>query len=184
MSDKNHNISILNLLLLFNNLTPSKMKTTILKHRFLYIFILLSLTISFNSCSDDDEPQTFLEKYDGTKWFSDDDDDLYIRIIDNTSVIFEQWFLGHDCYYYYTLGDNDSVEIIENSKDKLVLRLTYDETVTVTVEGDIMKFIVTEVDGFHTIFFTKTLMNVDDLQICSIEPHSFNFLRKKKFIIP
>jgi len=145
------------------------MKTKILKHRFLYLFILLGLTISFNGCSDDDdEPQTFLEKYDGTKWVFNGED-IYIRIVDNTSIILEEWYFDGDCYEYDTFNYG-SLEIIENSKNKLVIQITDDgeiETLSFTVEGDVLTVVVTDDDGFETISLLKTTVNVDEFEICT-----------------
>lgn len=144
------------------------MKTKNLKHKFLFLFIVLGLTLSFNACSsDDDEPQTFLEKYDGTIWtFSGED--IYIRIIDNESIILEEWYLDNDCYEHDTLN-YEVLEIIENSTDKLVIKITDDgetETFTFTIEGEVLTVVITEVDGFETVSLIKTSVNVDEFEIC------------------
>ena len=78
------------------------MKTKSLKHYLLLFTILLSLIVSFNGCSDDDEPisQTFLEKYDGTNWVNTDELTIYLRLNSNTNKPIEQWVLFGDCYYY------------------------------------------------------------------------------------
>ena len=144
------------------------MKTKILKQKFLYFFILLSLTVSFNGCSDDDEPQTFLEKYDGTKW-TFNGEGMYIRIIDNTNIILEEWYLDGDCYEYDTFNDG-IIEIIENSTNKLVIQVTDDgeiETLTFTIEGDVLTVVITDVDGFETVSLIKTSVNVDEFEICT-----------------
>ncbi|MEN8125772.1 MAG: hypothetical protein ABFR32_11655 [Bacteroidota bacterium] len=144
------------------------MKTKNLKHKFLFLFIVLGLTLSFNACSsDDDEPQTFLEKYDGTIWtFSGED--IYIRIIDNESIILEEWYLDNDCYEHDTLN-YEVLEIIENSTDKLIIKITDDgetETFTFTIEGEVLTVVITEVDGFETVSLIKTSVNVDEFEIC------------------
>lgn len=144
------------------------MKTKNLKHKFLFLFIVLGLTLSFNACSsDDDGPQTFLEKYDGTIWtFSGED--IYIRIIDNESIILEEWYLDNDCYEHDTLN-YEVLEIIENSTDKLVIKITDDgetETFTFTIEGEVLTVVITEVDGFETVTLIKTSVNVDEFEIC------------------
>lgn len=150
------------------------MKTTILKNKLLYIFILLSLAISFNSCSDDDDDvttQTFLEKYDGTKWVYTGEYTVYIRINNNTNKFVEQWFFVFEaeCYYYDFDYVSENTEIIENLKDKIIFKYTDEgvtETVTVTVQGDVLKVIVQYDGETETILFDKTSVNVDAFEIC------------------
>ena len=148
------------------------MKTTILKHKFLCIFIFISLAISFNGCSDDDDDitsQTFLEKYDGTKWVNDDELTIYIRLNNNTNKLIESWFLFGDCYFYDYDFESQGVEIVENSKDKLIIKYTDDGdtiTVTVTMQGEILRVVIKEGNEEEILLFDKTSVNVDDFEIC------------------
>ncbi len=145
------------------------MKTKFLKHRFLYLFILLSLTVSFHGCSDeDDEPQTFLETYDGTKW-TFPGGDIYIRFIDDTSILLEEWYLNGDCYEYDTM-DYEFIEFVENSTDTLIIKITDDgesETLTFTVQGEILKVVISYDGEDDTVYFEKSTINVDEFEICT-----------------
>ena len=63
---------------------------TILKTKFLYVFFLLSLAVSFNGCSSDDDDitsQTFLEKYDGTKWINTESLDDFLDPADPLKTV-------------------------------------------------------------------------------------------------
>ncbi len=148
------------------------MKTTILKHKLFYFFILLSLAIYFNGCSTDDDDitsQTFLEKYDGTKWVNTDEFTIYIRLNDNINKLVETWFLFGDCYFYDYDFESEGVEIVENSENKLIIKYTDDgdiETVTVTIQGETLKVVIKEGNEEEIIYFDKTSVNVDDLEIC------------------
>ena len=150
------------------------MKTTILKHKLLYIFILLSLAISFNGCSSDDDDitsQTFLEKYDGTKWVYTDEFTIYIRINNNTNKFIEQWFyvFEAECFYYDFDSVSENTEIIENLKDKIIFEYTDEgvtETVTVTMQDETLKVVIKEGNEEEILYFDKTSVNVDDFEIC------------------
>lgn len=147
------------------------MKTTILKHKILYIFVLISLAISFNGCTDDNDVpiQTLLEKYDGTKWVNTDEISFYLRLNDNTNKLVETWILFGDCYFYSYDLESDSVEIIENSNSKLIIRYTDDgdiTTITITIQEDVLKVFVQDDGETETILFDKTSVNVDAFDIC------------------
>lgn len=150
------------------------MKTTIFKHKFLYFFIILGLTISFNGCSDDDDDdfQTFLEKYDGTKWvYTEDEFTFYVRLNDNPNKLIESWILIDDCYFYSVDFESESVELVENSKDKLIIKYTDDGeiiTVTLTTQGETIRVVVKDGNEEDIMIFDKTSVNVDDLEICPI----------------
>ena len=118
------------------------MKTKILKHNLIFFSIILSLIVSFNGCSDDEDDiiqQTWLEKYDGTKW--EDGDGLYWRIIDNTNTILESWYHDGPCYWYSIPNGNVNLEIIENSTSKLVLHVIEDGNTLSLEDGAILKIL-------------------------------------------
>jgi len=146
------------------------MKTKILKHNLLFFSIILSLIVSFNGCSDDEDDiiqQTWLEKYDGTKW--EDGDGLYWRIIDNTNTIIESWYHDGPCYAYYISDGNVIFEIIENSTNKLVFHVIEDgntQTVTLRVNGDTLTVLFEYNDKSDSISFKKTTVDVDDFTLC------------------
>ena len=153
------------------------------KHKFLYLFILLGLTISFNSCSDDeddDEPkdQTFLEKYDGTKWVHKIGNTSYYKIINNN--LNNLWEFYHNemdgCYRYSSqFEDGETYEIIENLENKLVYIYRYNSTdyitVTLTVLNDRLSQTILEVEDGVTEsddpwFYDKTSVNIGELDLC------------------
>ncbi len=150
------------------------MKTTILNHKLFFIFILFSLAISINSCSDDNDvtTQSFLEKHDGSKWVNSDEFTFYLRLNNNTSKLIEIWLKFEDCYFYSSDFESESVKIVENSKDKLVIQYTDDGeiiTLTITIQGDVLKLIVQEEAESDTVLFDKTTINVDAFEICPDE---------------
>ena len=146
------------------------MKTKILKHNLLFFSIILSLIVSFNGCSDDEDDiiqQTWLEKYDGTRW--EDGDGLYWRIIDNTNTILESWYHDGPCYWHSIPEGNENFEIIENSTNKLVFRVVEDDntqTITFRVNGDTLTVLLEYNGRSETISFKKTAVNVDDFTLC------------------
>ena len=139
------------------------MKTTLI-----YFFILIGIIVSFNSCCSDDEPttvQTFLEKYDGTIWFSTDVDS-YIKLNNSTTKVIEIWDDEGSCYEYSLFP----VNIIENLNDRLIL--TYEElefsgTLTLTIEDDYLKIVDQYDSGNESFYFVKTNVNVDSFEICN-----------------
>ena len=90
----------------------------------------------FVSCSDDDstvnEPQTFLEKYDGIVWIGDEStaDDSYFIAVYNQPEKLYYWETGLDGEYCFplTFGQPDEfgdvVTIVENTSNNLLLTVT------------------------------------------------------------
>ena len=155
------------------------MKTINFKNNFFYLFVLLGLIISLNSCSSDDETtKTFLEKYDGTSWLVPvSEETIYIRINDDLINFIEEWEYheSNDCYEYEDdFFDEGTFEVVENSENKLIIEYNYEgdtETLTLTPQGAALKVIVDySFDGEtwqEIIFLTKSPINVDDLVICT-----------------
>lgn len=106
------------------------------------IFLLLSIFCLLVNCADDDKDeiissvcQSFLECQEGTVWklIEVDDDQTYVTYLElnndleNPLEIFSQSFDG-DCYYYMDMSQADGLlEILENSKSKLSVRITGNE---------------------------------------------------------
>jgi len=90
--------------------------------------LLLSALLIFACSSDDSNDnsnQTFLERFDGVVWQTDDsDDDGTLTIIDNSNYSFKQFFNG-DCNVFYFGVFNENYEygwnIIVNEYNILVL---------------------------------------------------------------
>lgn len=157
------------------------MKATYLTRKLLTFIILLGLIFSISNCnSDDDIPptsNTFLELYDGTTWvISDDDENLtYIRLISNENSFAEAWEYWdvEDCYEHDNSVLEGSIEIIENSKDRFIVKVViegYTETVTISMQGESLKVVVNWADngesGENISYLDRTLVDVDALKIC------------------
>jgi hypothetical protein len=94
------------------------------------LFLLSALLIfacssDDSSNNDDNSNQTFLERFDGVVWQSDDsDDDGTLTIIDNSNYSLKQFFNG-DCNVFYFGVLNENYEygwnIIVNEYNILVL---------------------------------------------------------------
>ena len=146
------------------------MNTKYIKHRFLYLFVLIGLVLSFSNCTSDDDgdiqSKTWLEIYDGTKW--EDGDGLYWRIIDNTNIILESWYHDGPCYWHSRSDDNFIIKIIENSANKLVIQIIEDNitTMTLSVNGDTLTVLFESNGKSETMSFKKTTVDVDDFILC------------------
>ena len=142
--------------------------------------LLLMMVFSLVSCSDDgdDDASNFLETNGGTVWsFVLGGEGIYAQINNNESNPFEIWAtLGEGgCYIYQSINDGGSVEVLENTKDKLILRIDESEDeyliLTLTIKGDLLtaKFEYFEdgiSDGEDVFPLTKTDDNPDDLPLC------------------
>jgi len=174
-----------------NHLNINIMKTKQFKQSFFTFLMLLVMIVSFNGCCDEDDEtpvtKTFLELYSGTTWILSDDggvpDDAevprYARLLNDKSKIFDGWYQTSnepDCYYYYNVSTLEgTLQIIDNSDDKLIFKMSYgtteSETFTFTIEGDTLKVIskyeeVGSAAEEYTIYFKKTAVNVDELTLC------------------
>lgn len=156
------------------------MKTTFLKHKILSIVVLLILSVSFHGCSDDnDEAMSFLENHADTKWkFSELGGTLYVKINNSQTNPFEIWisFLESGCFIHESINDDGTPEILENTKNKLVVKIVDNPQeytiITFTVTGDTLtvlsEYFEDEVLDEEEIFIlAKTSDNLDDLEICA-----------------
>ena len=88
-------------------------------------FLIFACSSDDSSNNDDNSNQTFLERFDGVVWQSDDsDDDGTLTIIDNSNYSLKQFFNG-DCNVFYFGVLNENYEygwnIIVNEYNILVL---------------------------------------------------------------
>lgn len=144
----------------------------------LYFFLILVAGISFQSCNSDDDDdideiiqQTWLEKYDGTKWV-DEDDWLYIRIVNNITIISESWHKDGDCFIYSVADEDVEFDIIENSENKLVFEVVGDvfQRNTMTVSGNTFTWVI-EYEFWEepaTVTFQKSDADVDNFPLCDM----------------
>ena len=114
----------------------------VLSFTLLMIFAVLS-------CNDDndDDIVSFLDKHGETQWkFQDPNSDtvLYLQINDSQTNPFELWltFLANSCYVYQSVEDDGTPEILENTENKLVIRVeeSNDEytIVTLTISQNVL----------------------------------------------
>lgn len=96
--------------------------------KLLGISILMSFALV--SCNDDDDEEllTFLDVHGNTQWKFDDptsDTELYLKINDSEANPFELWLtlLDGGCYVYQSVEDDGTPEILENTKNRLVIRV-------------------------------------------------------------
>jgi hypothetical protein len=158
------------------------MKTLLLKHRILSLFVLFVLAISLYGCSDDNGITTFLESQANTTWkFTDTTTGsiLYAKINNDETNPFEFWLSIADvgCFIHDSVADDGTVEILENTKNKLVIKVVESaqaySTITLTVVGDILTAISEEFEDDISIdknifILNKTLDDLNGLEICAV----------------
>lgn len=147
-----------------------------------FSFTLLMI-IAVASCSDDgdDDVITFLDKHGDTQWkFQDPNSDtvLYLRINDSQTNPFELWltFLANSCFVYQSVEDDGTPEILENTENKLVIRVdeSNDEytIVTLTVSQNVLT--VTnedyengELDEENIVILFANQDDISNIEICA-----------------
>lgn len=151
-----------------------KTKTIFFKQRFLYLFLLLGLAISFNSCDDDDDVNSFLEMYANSTW-QDSEGELFLRIVNDPSILVESWEYYEECYDYGHIGEEGTVEIIENSENRLIAKVTYNEegfefsfTITLTANNNNLTIVFEsdDIEDSETILLISSDADVDALEEC------------------
>ena len=157
-----------------NVLRPSKLYF-IEKTALIICLVLIILTNSISCADEGDDFQSFLEKNDGTEWLLLNDElTVYIRFNNNNINLIEQWGYNKelDCYEYnpniFTPGDS---KIKENSIDKLIVEgdiiLSDYEYMTFSVQDDKLTVDIKLCEWQEeTVYFYKSVVNVDDLQQC------------------
>lgn len=135
------------------------------------------------SCNDDedDDVVSFLDKHGDTQWkFQDPNSDtvLYLKINDSQANPFELWltFLANSCYVYQSVEDDGTPEILENTENKLVIRVdeSNDEytIVTLTISQNVLT--VTnedyengELDEENIVILFANQDDIDNIEICA-----------------
>lgn len=103
---------------------------------------------------------------------------VYVRINDDRNKLLEEWDYNEEgsCYDYEDEFFKDGTyEIIENSKDRLVIQYSnegYSETLTLNVEGENLKVVVNYSDengyGEDIYYFDKSSININNLEMCEL----------------
>ena len=156
------------------------MKSKMLK--FKAFGLILMMVFSLVSCSDDgdDDPSSFLETNGGTVWtIAQAGASIYAQINNNESNPFEFWasFGEGGCYVHESINDEGNVQVLENTENKLQVRVDEGENeytiLTLTITGNILT-VQSEYfeDGQSVekeiIPLSKTSDNTDDLELCEL----------------
>jgi len=158
------------------------MKNIYYKKKLRFFLTLLTLCLFLNGCDSDDGNNTtcdtFLSCNDVTTWkyvetVEEIEIQLYLKLIDNINSPFQAWVSNSliECGYDY-FGDSEiQFQVIENSKDKLVIKVIYEgddgfETWTITKLGDSLKAVSIYYLDERIIIFDKTSENIDDFIVC------------------
>ena len=147
--------------------------------KIIYILVLSFFIISCSKSDDDNSSTTFLEKYEGTVWFNNENDvPSYIRFINNLSTPLENWIDVADCYQYYLNEFYEGDSITENSNDILEFRYVesdggdeWVDIMTLTASGNSIEveYKYYENDDLYEsgfIYFTKSSADVDSFTLC------------------
>lgn len=157
------------------------MKNLIFKNKLFVVIWLIVLSFSFQSCGDDSEDlKTFLEKYGNTTWKFNEvtaGGILYAKINNIQSNPFEIWIslFDNSCFIYESLGDDGTVEVLENSENKLEIKIIDNaqeySIITLTIVGDTLTASNEDFeDGVsvdkNTFILLRTSDDVDNLELC------------------
>jgi hypothetical protein len=143
----------------------------------------LLMILAVVSCNDDDDDNmvSFLDKHGDTQWkFQDPNSDtvLYLKINDSQANPFELWltFLANSCYVYQSVEDDGTPEILENTENKLVIRVdeSNDEYTIVTLTASQNVLTVTnedyengELDEENIVILFANQDDIDNIEICA-----------------
>ena len=144
--------------------------------------VLLLMIFALVACNDDDDDViSFLDKHGDTQWkFQDPNSDtvLYLRINDSQANPFELWltFLANSCYVYQSVEDDGTPEILENTENKLVIRVeeSNDEytIVTLTISQNVLTvanedYENGELDEENVVILFANQDDISNIEICA-----------------
>lgn len=149
--------------------------------RMLSISLLMIFALAACNDDDDDNVISFLDKHGDTQWkFQDPNSDtvLYLRINDSQANPFELWltFLANSCYVYQSVEDDGTPEILENTENKLVIRVdeSNDEytIVTLTVSQNVLTvanedYENGELDEENVVILFANQDDISNIEICA-----------------
>ena len=146
------------------------------------LFFLFLIIFAVDACNeDDDDVVSFLDNHGDTQWkFQDPNSEavLYLRINDSEANPFELWltFLANSCYVYQSVEDDGTPEILENSENKLVIRVeeSNDEytIVTLTVSQGVLTVVSEdfengELDEENIVILFANEDDISNIEICA-----------------
>jgi hypothetical protein len=161
-----------------------------MKKNLLVIIVLVLLGCSSDDENQENQPQTFLEIYEGTVWgLVDNDTTLHTRFINSDVDFTERWIkeMDEDCFYYSSINNNDVIEfdnveygIIENSGN-IFKYYTYDvgnegsefeQFITYSISGDTLQFSLEvfvdgQLDFNYVNIWSRQDVDVDALIVCN-----------------
>lgn len=138
----------------------------------------------FLGCSSSDsnpEKNEFLAIYNNTEWETlESGQKIYLKFYDNLVNPLDLWveFPEGNCYVYQKSSDDGVVEVLDNTKSLLVIKITEDDDanqyalliVTATNENDLVVILEEyengELDGRVEYNLDESSINLDDLIIC------------------
>jgi len=159
------------------------MKNNYLKRRPFSLLIIIILFFSLQGCGDDNnDPMTFLEKYDDTSWKFNDTNTggiLYARINNNEINPFEIWLslIENSCFIFDSIADDGNVEVLENTESKFEIKVVDNpkefSIITLVVNGSLLTAVNEDFeDGIsvekNIFVLLKTSDDLSDLDICAI----------------
>ena len=160
---------------------PKTIDSSLRVLRMLSISLLMIFALA--SCNDDDDDNmlSFLDKHGDTQWkFQDPNSDtvLYLRINDSQANPFELWltFLANSCYVHQSVEDDGTPEILENTENKLVIRVdeSNDEytIVTLTVSQNVLtvaseEYENGELDEENIVILFANQDDISNIEICA-----------------
>ena len=160
---------------------PHTLEASIRALKVLSLTLLMIFAVA--SCNDDDDGDivSFLDKHGDTQWkFQDPGSDtvLYLRINDSQTNPFELWltFLANSCYVYQSVEDDGTPEILENTENKLVIRVdeSNDEytIVTLTVSQNVLTVISEDyengvLDEENIVILFANQDDISNIEICA-----------------
>ena len=160
---------------------PNTMGSSLRVLRMLSISLLMIFALAACNDDDDDNMISFLDKHGDTQWkFQDPNSDtvLYLRINDSQANPFELWltFLANSCYVYQSVEDDGTPEILENTENKLVIRVdeSNDEytIVTLTVSQNVLTVASEdyengELDDENVVILFANQDDISNIEICA-----------------
>lgn len=160
---------------------PNTMGSSLRVLRMLSISLLMIFALAACNDDDDDDMISFLDKHGETQWkFQDPNSDtvLYLRINDSQANPFELWltFLANSCYVYQSVEDDGTPEILENTENKLVIRVdeSNDEytIVTLTVSQNVLTVASEdyengELDDENVVILFANQDDISNIEICA-----------------
>ena len=141
------------------------------------------MSFAIVSCNDDDDEEilNFLDAHGDTQWKFDDpgsDTALYLRINDSEANPFELWLTlqADGCYVYQSVEDDGTPEILENTENKLVIRVEESNEeytiITLRVAQDVLTveseyYENGELDEDNAVILFANDDDLSDIEICA-----------------